>query len=81
MKKKLIVILYIITFILEAAISLFLFKELSSVKQDTIKINESPKTIEEKWNNEDNYDKKLEYYILDLNGDLIYKTKNLKVKA
>ena len=81
MRKKPIIILFIITFILEAIISLFLFNEVSSVKQDTVKVNECLKTIEENYPNKDNYYKELDYSIVDLEGNLIYKTNNSKSKS
>lgn len=81
MKKKTIIALVLITFIIETGISLFLFNKISDVKQDAIKVNECVKTVEENYNNESKYYKELDYVIIDKDGKLIYKTNNTKTKT
>ena len=47
MKKTKLIIFLILTFIFEVTLSTYLFKKIDSIKQDTIKINECVKQIEE----------------------------------
>lgn len=81
MRKRTIITLVIITFIIETSISLFLFNMIKDVKQDTIKVNECVKTVEKNYNNESKYYKDLDYAIIDKNDELIYKTNNTKTRS
>jgi len=74
MKNKSVVILFIFTFIIETAITIFLFDRIKDIKQDVVKINECVKTIEDNYNNEEKYSKILDYSIINNKGELIYKT-------
>ena len=45
MKKKSIVFLIVLTFVIEIAITVFLFERIKDVKQDVVKINECIKRL------------------------------------
>ena len=49
MKKTKLIIFLVLTFISEVTLSTYLFKKIDSIKQDTIKINECVKQIEENY--------------------------------
>ena len=76
MKKKSVLILFIITFVIETAITIFLFDRIKDIDQDVVKINECVKTIEDNYNNEEKYSKILDYSIINNKGELIYSTNN-----
>ena len=77
MNKKIIISIFVISFIIEITISLILFNKIESVNQDTLKVNEVVKSIEENYLNEEKYDKELDYTLL-INDEVIYKTNNSK---
>ncbi|MBP3799830.1 MAG: sensor histidine kinase, partial [Bacilli bacterium] len=81
MKKRVIIILFVLTFIIEITICSVLFTKIDSVKQDTIKINECVKSVEENYYDSSKYYKKLDYTIIDNNGNLVYKTNKSKTKS
>ena len=76
MKKKSVLILFIITFIIETTITIFLFDRIKDIDQDVVKINECVKTIEDNYNNEEKYSKIFDYSIINNKGELIYSTNN-----
>jgi len=76
--KKTIIVLFIITFVFEITISSILFNKIKTIKQDTIKINECVKSIENNYGNPNAYGKDLEYTIIDNENNIVYKTDNSK---
>lgn len=81
MRKKTIIVLFVITFFIEFILSTILFNKINLVRQDTVKVNECKKNIEENYNNESVYYKELEYTIIDKNNNLIYKTEKTKTRS
>lgn len=74
MKKKSILILLAFLFVIEAIITVFLFKRIKDINQDVVKINECVKAIEDNYDNTEKYSKNLDYSIINNKGELIYKT-------
>lgn len=81
MKKRVIIILFVLTLIIEIGVCSILFTKIDSVKQDTIKINECVKSVEENYYDSSKYYKKLDYTIIDNNGNLVYKTNKSKTNS
>lgn len=81
MKKKTIIFLFILTFITEITITTILFDKTSSVKQDTLEVNECLKTIEENYNDKNYYYKGLDYTFVDNNDYVIYKSSKSKTNS
>ncbi len=81
MKKRVIIILFVLTLIIEIGVCSILFTKIDSVKQDTIKINECVKSVEENYYDNSKYYKKLDYTIIDNNGNLVYKTNKSKTNS
>lgn len=81
MKKTKLIIFLILTFIFEVTLSAYLFKKIDSIKQDTIKINECVKQIEENYNIKYNSCRSMDYTLLDKNNNFFYKTVNANSKS
>ena len=81
MRKRTIIFLFVLSFVLELVIIYILFTRTNNAKQDTIKINEVVKLIELNYGNEEKYSKELEYSIIDNDGTLIYKTENTNTES
>ena len=75
MKKRLIIITLIISFILEVFMCTTSLKQIEYTKEDPVKINECLKSIESNYGNEYRYNKELDYTILEDN-EVVYKTPN-----
>ena len=74
MKKRTIIFLFVVSFILELVIIYILFSKSINNKQDTVRINECVKIVEQNYGNTDNYSKDLDYSIIDNSNTLIYTT-------
>jgi len=74
MKKRIGILLFVLTFVMEIVLCSILFNRIDTFKIDTVKVNECKKSIEENYNNIDLYNKELDYTIIDNNEKLIYKT-------
>ena len=81
MRKKTLIFLFLLTFITEITITTILFNKTSSVKQDTLEVNECLKTIEENYNSKNYYYKGLDYTFVDNNDSIIYKSTNSKTNS
>ena len=76
MKKKYLFITLIITFVIEIVVTIVMFNNISTIKNDTVKINELVNEIELNYPNDSNYPKDFNYVLLDNNGFII-KSKQL----
>lgn len=77
MKKRLFLFCMILTFLLEGAV-LFLFaREKDSSAQDIVAVNKAVKTLEKDWDHLDRHSNNtdLDYTVLDLEGNLLWKTR------
>ena len=74
MKSKHFIILIILTFIIEAVIAVSLINKIEETKPDPVLINECRKSVEDNWGNTEAYADKLDYAIVDNDGDLVYKS-------
>ena len=74
MRKRAFLIIFIITFVIEIFVISIVLGNSKSHRQDSVKVNECVKTIENNYGSPDKYDKELEYSIIDTNNTLIYKT-------
>ena len=81
MKKTKLIIILLLTFIFEVTLSTYLFKKIDSIKQDTIKINECVKQIEENYHIKYNSCRSMDYTLLDENNKFFYKTVNASSKS
>ena len=81
MKKTKLIIFLVLTFIFEVTLSTYLFKKIDSIKQDTIKINECVKQIEENYHIKYNSCRSMDYTLLDKNNKFFYKTVNANSKS
>ena len=81
MKKNKLIIFLVLTFIFEVIVSSVIFNRIDNVKQDTVKINECVKQVEENYNKSYNRCDKVEYTLLDINEKFIYKTTNSNSKS
>ena len=81
MKKTKLIIILLLTFIFEVTLSTYLFKKIDSIKQDTIKINECVKQIEENYHIKYNSCRSMDYTLLDENNKYFYKTVNASSKS
>lgn len=81
MRKKTLIVLFLLTFIIEITITTILFNKTSSVKQDTLEVNECLKTIEENYNDKNYYYKGLDYTFVDNNDYVIYKSSKSKTNS
>ena len=72
MKKKYLFIILIITFIIEITLSVVLINNFSSVKNDTVKINELVNEIESNYPDNTKYPTYYSYAILDNNSNKVY---------
>ena len=74
MRRRTFLIIFIITFVIETFVISVVLGNSKSHRQDSVKVNECVKTIENNYGNTDKYDKELEYSIIDTNNTLVYKT-------
>ena len=72
MNKKLFFILIIITLIAELVIAYVLIGKIDDVEQDSVKINECVKSVEDNFGDESRYSDALSYCVLDNDGALLY---------
>lgn len=78
MKKRLFTGSIILTFIIEITFLIFFATRKFDLSQDRVAVNECMHSIQNNWNNIKDYDNSSEfdYVVLDLNGDVLYKTKS-----
>ena len=81
MRKRTIIFLFVISFILELVIIYILFSKSINNKQDTVRINECVKIVEQNYGNTDKYSKELDYSIIDSSNTLIYTTDDSNSKT
>ena len=81
MKKGIIFTVLSILFIIELVVCILSINRVSSVKQDTIKVNEVVKLIESNYNDESKYSKELEYTLIDTNETVLFKTSKAKSES
>lgn len=81
MKKGIIFTVLSILFIIELVVCILSINRVSSVKQDTIKVNEVVKLIEANYNDESKYSKELEYTLIDTNETVLFKTSKAKSES
>ena len=81
MRNKLIIFVIAMLFIIEISICILAINQVSSVKQDTIKVNEIVKTIEGNYGDSTKYSKSLDYTVIDNNETVTYKTKGSKSES
>lgn len=81
MKNKLIIFVIAMLFIIEISICILAINQVSSVKQDTIKVNEIVKTIEGNYGDSTKYSNSLDYTVIDNNETVTYKTKGSKSES
>ena len=74
MKKRIGILLFILTFVVEIVLCTILFNRIESYKIDSVKINECVKSIEDNYNNSDKYDKELDYTIINNKQEVLYRT-------
>ena len=76
MKKRYLILLIILTFIVEVIITTFYITKKVEYTNDIIKINELVNQISDNYNNYSKYSDLYDYTILDNNGNVIYTTTN-----
>ena len=74
MRKKIFVVLIVITFLIEASVSLLFLRRSRMVEQDTVVINDCVKTIEENFGDESKYSTEIPYSLIDTDGKVLYQT-------
>ncbi|MBP5493316.1 MAG: HAMP domain-containing histidine kinase [Clostridiales bacterium] len=74
MRKKAFIVLIVLTFLIEASVSLYFIRKTRTVEQDTVAINGCLKTIEENFGNTNAYPTSHTYSVLGTDGTLLYKT-------
>ena len=73
MRKKLFVVLIVLTFLVEASVSLYFLRKTEKVEQDPVAVNDCVKTIEENFGNTGAYPSGLKYAVVSTEGELLYK--------
>ena len=81
MKKRIGILLFILTFIIEIVLCTILFNSIKSVKIDTVKVNECKKSIEDNYNDINKYNTSLEYTVIDNEDNIVYKTSKSKTNS
>ena len=74
MRKKIFVVLIVITFLIEGSVSLLFLRRSRMVEQDTVVINDCVKTIEENFGDESKYSTEIPYSLIDTDGKVLYQT-------
>lgn len=74
MRRRTFLIIFLITFVIEIFVISVVLGNSKSHIQDSVKVNECVKRIENNYGNIDQYDKELEYSIIDTSNTLVYKT-------
>ena len=73
MGKKLFFTLIFLTFAIELVLGITLVGRIGTVHQDTVLINECKYSVVDDFGEEEKYSDKLEYSVLDMDGNLLYK--------
>lgn len=74
MRKKVFIILIVLTFLIEGAVSLFFLQKSRSVEQDPVAVNDCVKTIEENFGETEKYPSEMSYSVISTDGKLLYTT-------
>ena len=74
MKKRYLILIILITLLLEIIISINFINQKKIYINDTVKINDLSKTIENNFTDKSKYPKTFDYAIIDSNETLIYAT-------
>ena len=76
MKKRYLFIILAITFIIEIVLAVIFLNNISTAKNDTVKINEIVHKIEDNYPNDNEYPDYYNYSIIDNEGNLSYSNYN-----
>ena len=68
MRKKIFIVLIVLTFLTEGIISLYFLRKSREVEQDTVAVNDCLKTIEENFGHAEKYPSDLSYAVIDPDG-------------
>ena len=74
MRKKIFIVLIVLTFLAEGMISLYFLQKTRTVEQDTVAVNGCLKTIEENFGHPEKYPSDLSYSLIDPEGTVLYQT-------
>ena len=74
MRRKTFILIFLLTFAIEICVIVLVLNNSKSFRQDTVKINQCVKSIENNFGDTSKYEKELEYTIVDTNYNLLYKT-------
>ena len=74
MRKKTFIVLILLTFFLEATVTVFFLRKSMANEQDTVAVNHCIKTVEEHFGNEEKYPTDLEYALISPSGEVLFQT-------
>ena len=74
MRKKIFLVLIVLTFLIEGTVSVLFLRKSKRVEQDVVAVNDCVKTVEENFGNPEKYLKKLSYSVVGSEGEVLYKT-------
>ncbi|MBO4927573.1 MAG: HAMP domain-containing histidine kinase [Clostridiales bacterium] len=74
MRKKIFIVLIVLTFLTEGIISLYFLRKSREVEQDTVAVNDCLKTIEENFGHAEKYPSDLSYAVIDPDGAVLFRT-------
>ena len=74
MKKNSFIFIVIILFTAQIGMGILLFNSQPDPAQDTVAVNECVQSIEENFGNTGSYNSRLPYVLLDMDGNILYKT-------
>ena len=74
--KKIFIILIVLTFVIEGAVSLFFLQRSREIDQDTVAVNDVLKTVEENFGETEKYPTDMSYSVIDNDGKLLYTTED-----
>ena len=76
MNRSRVIAILIFTFVAEVFVSVFLMNSVRYSGEDTVKINECVRSVENEYGNEDAYSRVLDYTVLDSEGVVVFETKD-----
>lgn len=76
MKKTPFILILIFTFIAEALACFFMLTKIKDIKTDPVKVNECMHSITDNYGDTSKYDRRLDYAIIDNNGNLLFKIRD-----
>ena len=74
MRKKTFIVLILLTFLLEAVVSVLFLQKSMVNDQDVVAINHCVKTVEENFGNEEKYSADIEYALISPSGEVLFQT-------